>query len=96
MADIIQTEEGSIIFYRTDEDSVNIQVLFVDETVWMSQQRMAELFGADIRTVNEHLRNVYNNGELAQKATNRNFRIVQQEGNRRSNYSKNSSSSKRR
>ena len=37
MADIIQTEEGSIIFYRTDEDSVNIQVLFVDETVWMSQ-----------------------------------------------------------
>jgi len=82
MADIIQTEEGSIILYRTDEDSVNIQVLFVDETVWMSQKRMAELFGADIRTVNEHLRNVYNSGELAQKATNRNFRIVQQEGNR--------------
>ncbi len=82
MSDMIKSKEGSLLLYHGDSDDVHIQVLFVDETVWMPQKRMAELFGVDVRTINEHLRNIYISGELREDATIRNFRIVQQEGNR--------------
>ncbi len=59
-----------------------IDVFFQDETVWLTQKMMAELFDVDVRTVNEHLQNVYQEGELDKKATIRKFRIVRKEGNR--------------
>ena len=60
-------------------------MLYGDETFWLTQKRMAELFGVDVRTVNEHLGNIFLSGELDKKATIRNFRIVQQEGARQVN-----------
>jgi hypothetical protein len=54
----------------------------VDETLWLSQALIAELFQKDIRTVNEHLQNLYQEGEIEERATIRKFRIVRREGPR--------------
>src|SRR5665647_2616782 len=59
-----------------------LEVMYEDETFWLSQRRMAELFGVDDRTVSEHLGNIYASGELAEQATHRKFRRVRREGSR--------------
>lgn len=74
--------EGEIILYRTAEGAARIEVLYEGETFWLSQRRMAELFGVDVRTVSEHLGNIYATGELEEEATLRKFRRVQREGGR--------------
>ena len=74
--------ENNIIFYTTSGGHVNVQVQFEDDTFWLTQKRIAELFGVDVRTVNEHLQNIFKSGELDREATIRNFRIVQKEGSR--------------
>lgn len=73
---------NQLIFYSTPQGNVKVEVVFESETFWLSQKRMAELFGVDVRTVNEHLKNIFASGELSQGSTIRNFRIVQNEGNR--------------
>ena len=60
-----------------------MQVQFEDGTFWLTQKRIAELFGVDVRTVNEHLQNIFKSGELERKGTIRKIRIVQQEGSRK-------------
>ncbi len=55
---------------------------YEDETIWLSQKLMSRLFDVDVRTINEHLKNIYNQSELAREATIRKFRIVQIEGAR--------------
>ena len=77
-----QTTEGQIILYRTDESSVKIEVAFQDETFWLSQKRMAELFGVEVPTINYHLKEIFSSGELDARATIRKIRIVQREGSR--------------
>jgi len=54
-------------------------VLFSDEAVWLTQKKMAELFDVSLRTINEHLVNIFKTGELIEEATIRKFRIVQKE-----------------
>ena len=71
-----------IIFYTTPQGNVSIEVFFEDETFWLTQRRIADLFSKDVRTVNEHLSNIFKEGELTQEATIRKFRIVQREGDR--------------
>ncbi|GAB5544297.1 MAG: virulence RhuM family protein [Sandaracinaceae bacterium] len=73
---------GELIFYESAEGKVRVEVHHEDETFWLSQRQMADLFGVDVRTVNEHLRNIYESGELDQEATIRNFRMIRTEGNR--------------
>lgn len=73
---------GELIFYESASGKVRVEVHYDEETFWLSQRRMAELFGVDVRTINEHLRNLFDSGELDAGATIRNFRIVQTEGNR--------------
>lgn len=75
-------QSNDIIFYSSPKGDVRVEVFFQDETFWLSQKRMAELFGVDVRTVNEHLQNIYKTNELVIAATIRNFRIVQTEGTR--------------
>jgi hypothetical protein len=75
-------EKFEIIFYSTPEENANIEVFYEFETFWLSQKKMAELFNVDVRTINEHLKNIFQSGELNKKATIRNFRIVQKEGTR--------------
>lgn len=74
--------ESHIILYTTESGNISIQVQYEDGTFWLTQKRMAELFGVDVRTVNEHLGNLYAEGELQREATIRKIRIVQKEGNR--------------
>lgn len=69
------------IFTSTDGQA-QLEVALENETVWLSQAQMAELFGRDIRTISEHLRNIFAEEELTQEATIRKFRIVRQEGKR--------------
>ena len=57
-------------------------MLYQDETLWLTQKAMSMLFDVDIRTINEHLRNIYSQGEVDKDTTIRKSRIVQKEGNR--------------
>lgn len=76
------TQHTDLIFYSSPDGHVKIEVIYNDETFWMTQKRLAELFGVNVRTVNEHLQNIYSTYELEKASTIRNFRIVQKEGNR--------------
>ncbi len=76
------TERTEFILYQTDDDRIRIETRMQDETVWLTQKQMAELFQKDIRTINEHLKNIYAEGELVSETTIRKFRIVRLEGTR--------------
>ena len=75
-------QEGELILCRTADDAVRVEVLYESETFWLDQRRLAELFGVDVRTVSEHLRNIYGSGELSEGATLRKIRMVRTEGSR--------------
>ncbi|MDN6854413.1 MAG: virulence protein RhuM/Fic/DOC family protein [Bifidobacterium crudilactis] len=72
-----------IILYHQDDGSTEIKVRLEDETVWLSQQQIAELFGVARTTIVEHIGHVYDDGELDQSATCRKFRQVRTEGTRK-------------
>jgi hypothetical protein len=74
--------EGELIIYRTANDAVRVEVLYEADTFWLDQRRMAELFGVDVRTISEHLRNIYGAGELSEEATIRKVWMVRTEGSR--------------
>ena len=75
-------KESDFLLYTAPDGDVRVDVFFHDETVWLTQKRLAELFGVDVRTINEHIQNIYKNQELQPEATTRKFRIVQKEGAR--------------
>lgn len=66
----------------TGDNPASIEMRYQDENVWLTQRMMAELYGVDVRTVNEHIAKVFADKELQEEATIRNFRIVQTEGSR--------------
>ncbi len=74
--------ESNLILYTSDNGDVSIQVRYEDGTFWLTQKRMAELFNVSVSTINEHLKSIFNTGELTEEATIRKFRIVQNEGTR--------------
>lgn len=74
--------ESNILLYSNDHGKVSIQVRYEDGTFWLTQKRMAELFSVDVRTINEHLKNIFRSKELSEEGTIRKIRIVQTEGNR--------------
>jgi len=71
-----------ILLYTSPEGRAHIEVLFEEETFWLSQKKMGELFGVEVQTINYHLKEVFKTNELDESATIRKFRIVQQEGTR--------------
>src|SRR5512142_32250 len=73
---------SEFLVYTGDDGTARVQVRLSDGTVWLSQRLMAELYGKDVRTIDEHLQSIYEEGELDPSATIRKFRIVQSEGNR--------------
>ena len=73
---------SEIILYQTEDGRTRVQCRFGNETLWLTQALMAELFQKDVRTINEHLVNVFDEGELRREATVRKFRIVRTEGKR--------------
>lgn len=73
-------ENNQLIFYSTPQGNVKVEVVFESETFWLSQKRMAELFNVDVRTVNEHLKNIFKTGELNEDSVIRNFRTTAADG----------------
>jgi len=80
MAD--ETPRSEIVLYQTEDGRTRIECRFENEILWLSQALISELFQKDVRTINEHLVNIYNEGELEREATIRKFRIVRPEGSR--------------
>ena len=74
--------QSEFILYQTEDGRTRIQCRFENETLWLSQALIAELFQKDVRTINEHLVNIFEEGELRREATIRKFRIVRHEGAR--------------
>ena len=71
---------GELILYETEDGRTRITCRFEGETIWLTQALMAELFQKDVRTINEHLVHIYEEGELERDRTIRKFRIVRTEG----------------
>ena len=74
--------KGDIVIYQTQDGLTQINVRFEDETVWLSQQQMAALYQTSRTNIVEHIKHIYEEGELDEKSTCRNFRQVQTEGRR--------------
>ena len=64
------------------EQENSIEVRYEDENIWLTQKMLGTIYDVDVRTINEHIKNIYNDSELLEDSTIRNFRIVQNEGNR--------------
>ena len=75
-------DNNQIIIYQSEDGETRIEVKFTGETVWLSQQQMADLFQSSRSNVVEHIKHIYEEGELDEESTCRNFRQVRQEGNR--------------
>ncbi|MFK8268354.1 virulence RhuM family protein [Capnocytophaga cynodegmi] len=77
----MENQNKQIIIYQTTEDN-QLKVRLEDENIWLTQQQMAQLYQCSRTNVVEHIKNIYQEGELQEEATCRNFRQVQTEGNR--------------
>ena len=75
-------KELQYLVYNTPEGSVSISAIVNDETIWLTQKAMAELFGVEVPAISKHLANIYSEGELQPEATISKMEIVQAEGNR--------------
>ncbi len=72
--------EGQIILYTTDEGHARVEVFFQNETFWLTQKQMAELFEVDVRTISEHLQGVFQTGELSEASVIRKIRNTAKDG----------------
>ncbi len=77
-----EDNQGDIVIYQTEDGATKIDVRFEGETVWLTQQQMAELFGSSRTNIVEHIRHIYEEGELDEASTCRKFRQVRNEGGR--------------
>ena len=71
------------LMYRSADEDITVDALLQDESIWLTQRSMGELFGVESHTINYHLKEIYKSDELLEEATTRKIRAVQQEGNRR-------------
>jgi len=74
--------DSEFLLYQTEDGQTRIQVRLLEKTVWLTQRQIAELYEKSVPTINEHIANVFSEGELSPEATIRKFRIVQPEGKR--------------
>jgi len=68
--------DNKIVFYQSPDGSVNIEVFYAEENIWLTQKKMAELFDTTVPNINMHLKNVFNSGELDKKAVIKDFLIT--------------------
>ncbi|HDR2787200.1 TPA: virulence RhuM family protein [Enterobacter asburiae] len=80
--DVIQSPAGEFVMFASNDGRVRVECRFESDTIWLSQSAMADLYAKDVRTINEHLMNIFSDGEIDQNSTIRKFRIVRQEGKR--------------
>lgn len=81
----MKDNNNKIIIYNTEDGNTKIEVRMKDETVWLSQKQMAELFDCSVDNISLHLRNVYFEGELNENRTTEDSSVVQKEGDREIN-----------
>ena len=74
--------QGDVIIYQAEDGKTKINVRFVDESVWLTQQQLVKLFDSSKANISEHIKNIYEEGELDEESTVRKFRTVQIEGER--------------
>ncbi|MDA3818076.1 MAG: virulence RhuM family protein [Prolixibacteraceae bacterium] len=72
--------KGEILIYQSQDGKIKVDVQVFDETVWLTQNQLGELFGKDKRTISEHVRNIFNEGELDENSVVRNFRTTASDG----------------
>jgi len=72
--------QSEILIYQTEDGDTRIEARLVDESVWLTQKQMAELFLKDVRTINEHVRNIFTEGELREDSVIRKFRTTATDG----------------
>lgn len=75
-------KDFNFLVYKSNDEDVKINALIQDETIWLTQKAMGELFGVESNTITYHLKEIYKSGELLEASTTRKIRVVQQEGNR--------------
>ena len=75
-------KESNFIIYESDDGNVSVDVILKDETIQLTQKGMAELFDKDVKTINRHLINIFDEGELDKNSTISKYEMVQREGNR--------------
>ena len=78
----LKDELTEFLLYTAPNGDVKIEAFLHNETIWLNQKRIAAIFGVDVTTINEHLKNIYKTNELDESSTIGNFPIVQQEGKR--------------
>ena len=76
-------QEHEIVLYQVEDTNICVNVVFKDETLWMTQKAMAELFDVNVPAISKHLSNIFEEGELFKEATVSKMEIVQMEGNRK-------------
>jgi hypothetical protein len=82
MKNNLPTNQTNFLLYTGNDGKINIEVFLEDETVWLTQKAMSELFGVKIPAISKHLSNIFESGELQKKATLSVLETVQKEGNR--------------
>ena len=80
--------QSEIILYKTEDGAVKIDTIFQNETIWLTQNAMAELFGVNVPAISKHLKNIFEEGELQKEATLSKMETVQNEGGRQIKRSK--------
>ena len=72
----LEPKVGEILFYTTDNGEINLGVLFSEETVWLTQAQMVELFQSSKSNISEHIKHIFEEGELDEKAVVRKYRTT--------------------
>lgn len=78
----IEQSRGQFLVYQAEDGSMKLEVRLEDETVWLTQQLMAELFQTTKQNISQHIQSVYDDGELLPEATVKKYLTVRKEGNR--------------
>jgi hypothetical protein len=76
----MENNQSAFILFKTDDEKISVDVRFEDDTVWLTQEQMAELFGKARRTIGEHIQNIFEEGELEERLVRRNFRHTTRHG----------------
>jgi len=76
----IKFNKGEIIIYTSEDGKISLDTKLENDTIWLTQKQMSELFDKNVRTVNEHIKNIFKEGELDKNAVIRNFRTTANDG----------------
>ena len=77
--------ESNILLYETNDGKINVDAILKDETIWLTQKSMSELFNVNVPAINKHLNNIYEDEEIDKNSTISKMEIVRKEGNRNVN-----------